>query len=190
MSERPLDHNGDPIGMVHVYTGNGKGKTTAALGLALRALGADKRVHIIFFDKGGVHYSERHALDRLKPDLQYEAFGLTRMGQEEGGRFRFKNTEDDIEEARRAVNRARELVNSPHADLLVLDELITSIGTNLVTKGEVLDIIQARRPGLELVLTGRRCPEDFVNLADLVSEVNEVKHYFRRGVPAREGIDY
>ena len=177
-------------GMIHIYTGDGKGKTTAALGLAVRAVGAGRRAHIVYFDKGGDFYSERVALGRLGPGLTYRAFGLERADLSDGGRFRFGNSADDRREAAAALDHARREACAGQADLLILDELVTSIGTNLVTVEQALDVIQAKRPELELVLTGRRCPSALAAAADLVSDVREVKHYFRAGVSAREGIDY
>lgn len=177
-------------GMVHVYTGDGKGKTTAALGLALRAWGAGRRVKIIYFDKGGDFYSERTALDRLGPGLTYRAFGLERADLSVGGRFRFGNSQADRAAAREALECAHREATNGEYDLLVLDELVTSIGSNLVSLEQALAIIQAKRPDLELVLTGRRCPPALAERADLVSEIREAKHYFKAGVPARKGIDF
>ncbi|MBN1585568.1 cob(I)yrinic acid a,c-diamide adenosyltransferase [Candidatus Uhrbacteria bacterium] len=182
--------DGKTPGMVHVYTGNGKGKTTAALGLALRAVGAGKRVGIVFFDKGGERYSERKALDRLKPDVEYWVTGSVRADFSEGGRFRFGNGTEDLAEARRGLDLAGETVADPRFDLVILDEAVTAVRIGLLGLEGILALIEKKRPESELVLTGRGAFPDIIGLADLVSEINDTKHYFREGTPAREGIDY
>jgi len=166
-------------GQIQVYTGTGKGKTTASLGLLMRALGAGLKVTIIFFDKGGNFYSERKVLAKLKKlypkKLDYYAFGTIRMVKGKG--FRFANIVKDFSEARLALTQAKKLSQNKSLDLLILDEINTTVKTNLLTK-------------LELVLTGRYCQPEILKLADLTTEMKDIKHYMSKGVPARAGIDY
>ena len=176
-------------GMIHVYTGDGKGKTTAALGLAIRAAGAGKKVAIVYFDKGGRRYSERKLLRRLKPLITFWASGKSRTDYRQGGRFRFTHEADDYKEARRGITLAAKAVVSKKYDLVILDEILTSVKTNLVNPGEVLGLMASKRIDLELVLTGRGATPAIIDKADLVSEIKEIKHYFKQGTPARKGID-
>ncbi len=177
-------------GQVQVYTGDGKGKTTAALGLAIRAAGAGLRPAIVYFDKGGSHYFERHLIkQRLAGLIDFFVTGLPRFDPVKRV-FRFGVTPDDLAEARRGLDLARGLLAGRQYDLVVLDEAVTSIQAGLLDEADVLELVRAKPPETELVLTGRGCPPALVELADLVSEVRDVKHYLRAGVPAREGLDY
>lgn len=176
------------FGQIQVYTGDGKGKTTAALGLALRAIGNDFKVGIIFFDKGGAYYGERKILDTLKDrGLDYKVFGLQRMTAGKG--FRFKNEPGDLEEAQNALALAREWMKSD-LDLLILDEINTSVKTGLLKLADILELIDSKPAPLELILTGRYCPTEIIERADLVTEMRPLKHYIRKGLGARQGIEY
>lgn len=176
--------------MIHIYTGDGKGKTTAALGLAVRAVGAGKRVGIVYFDKGGDHYNEREVLDdRLGDLLDWYATGLDRIDPETG-RFRFGVTPEDTAEAERGLELARELVEAGEHDVIILDEINTTTSLGMLKEEDVVDLLEVRPSHVELVLTGRDAPDAFRDKADLVSEVQNVKHYFRAAVPARAGIDF
>jgi len=170
-------------GMVHVYTGGGKGKTTAALGLALRAWGHGRRVLIIQFMKGRSDYGELLAAQRM-PGFAVEHYG----------RPEFVNPENpapqDLALAARALARAREAVASGEYDVVVLDEVNVALGCGLVALADVLAVVAARPPALELILTGRDAPPALVDAADVVTEMREVKHPFRKGVAAREGVEY
>jgi cob(I)alamin adenosyltransferase len=178
---------------LHVYTGDGKGKTTACVGLAVRALGRGLRVWFIQFDKGfdGVneHYAERHVLRKLQ-GLRLDPTGCERMLPT--GRFRFGVTRDDKAEAQRALVLAREAVASPDHDLVILDEILSAQQYHLITEEEVLEVIRLWRSGgrAELVLSGRTRLKSVIESADLVTEMKKVKHYFDDGVPARPGIEY
>lgn len=175
-------------GQIQVYTGDGKGKTTAALGLALRALGNGLKVGIIFFDKGGDYYGERKILDILKDKgLQYKVFGLPRMTKGKG--FRFKNEPGDLEAAQKALAQAKTWLNTG-LDLLILDEINTTVKTGLLKLANVLELLDRKPKTMELVLTGRYCPEEIVAKADLVTEMKPVKHYIGQGLGARQGIEY
>lgn len=184
--------------MIQVYTGDGKGKTTAALGLAIRAASCGFKVGIIYFDKGGDYYGERKILDELKKfNIHYQAFGsprfqpveagLSRMTKNQG--FRFQNTPEDLLEAQKAVSQAKQWMKDGY-DLLILDEINTTVKTGLLKSENIVDLIAQRPPDLELVLTGRYCPPEVLNLASLITEMTLVKHYFYQGQKARRGIEY
>jgi cob(I)alamin adenosyltransferase len=175
-------------GQIQVYTGNSKGKTTAALGLAIRALGYGLKVGIIFFDKGGDYYHERKTLKQLNhPNLDFQAFGLPRMT---GGRFRFDNLPGDIDEAENALKTAADWFKNNNFDLIILDEINTTIATDLLKLDSIVNLIKSKPEPLELILTGRYCPEEIIALADLVTEMNPIKHYMDKGLDARPGIEY
>ncbi|MFA6446915.1 MAG: cob(I)yrinic acid a,c-diamide adenosyltransferase [Patescibacteria group bacterium] len=171
--------------MLQVYTGEGKGKTTAALGLVLRAVGAGKRVAIIQFDKGGERYSERKALERF-PEVKVFVTGLDRR---EGKGFRMGITDEDKQEGERGLMILEDVLKQ-NFDLIVLDEINTSTSLGIVDEQRVLGILKNRPESVEIVLTGRNAPQSYVDLADLVSEVKMIKHYFYKGTLAREGLDY
>lgn len=178
---------------LHVYTGDNKGKTTAAIGLCIRALGAGFRVVLLQFDKGysgdDEHYCERNILRGLT-GMRLLPTGLERMTP--GGRFRFGVTEGDLEEARRAIKMSREIIVEEDADLVVLDEILSAITYHLIQESDVIGLIdlwQDKRP-FDLVLTGRKASKAIIDRADLVTEMAKIKHYFDAGIPARRGFDY
>jgi len=168
-------------GYIQVYTGEGKGKTTAALGLSLRALGAGLKVAFIQFLKKG-NYSEIRALSRFEPWVRIYQF-------HEGG---FVHGRPD-EAVRKAVaegwRQAREILSSGEFQLVVLDEINPALSMGLLPLEEVLEALRERPSSVEVVLTGRNAPGPLLEAADLVTEMREVKHYYRRGVPARVGIE-
>lgn len=175
----------DSGSLVLVYTGNGKGKTTAALGLALRQAGWNRRVLVIQFMKGkGNVYGERVAAERFLPLLEIE----------QHGRDEFVNLESpaevDADLARRALKRAGEAIVSGEYGMVVLDEVNVAMATGMIDPGEVLALLDRRHRDTDVVLTGRYCPKEIEEKADMVSEVREVKHHFRKGVEARKGIEY
>ncbi len=186
-------------GKIHIYTGDGKGKTTAALGLVLRAVGAGKKCAVIFFDKGGTHYSERATLERL--GVEWFAFGRDRIDPVTR-RFDFSITDEDRVLGRAGLVKAEELFFPPSSaegggqvgdfglDLLVLDEFCTSVGVKLLAEIEALALLDRKPSALELVLTGRNASDALRERADLVSRVTMEKHYLFDGMNAREGIDY
>lgn len=182
-------------GMLQVYTGNGKGKTTAALGTALRAFAKGKRVAIVYFDKGGTHYSERVLLDWFAQQtvpgggiLEYVATGLDRIDPETG-RFRFGVTEEDRAEAARGVAAAQAFLTGD-ADVVVLDEFNTSLGLEMISEAEGRGLIDRKPKNVECICTGRNAPPWLMERADLVTEMAIVKHYFYHGEAARDGLDY
>ena len=170
-------------GYVHVYTGNSKGKTTAALGLAFRAMGRGLSTYIGQFMKGQ-KYSELEAARMSSPHITIEQYGKETF-------IHVKNPpeEEDVRMAREGLAKARAAMLSGEYDLVVFDEIITSHFFNLITLEEILDIIAAKPDGVELVLTGRYAPPELIEAADLVTEMVVVKHYYDRGVSAREGIE-
>jgi cob(I)alamin adenosyltransferase len=178
---------------LHIYYGYGKGKTTSSVGLAVRAIGAGKKVAIVQFDKGfdGVneHYSERKILRKL-PGLELYPFGKERVLGPDA--FRFKNEAGDFEEAKAGVEKARQLIAQGPQDLLILDEILAAVMTKLVTKEEVMELValydKARR--CELILTGHQVWPELVEKADLVTEMRKEKHYFDQKAPSKEGIEF
>ena len=170
-------------GTVQVYTGDGKGKTTAALGLALRAVGHGLSVYVIQFMKGSSNYGELDSARRLS------GFVIEQSGRDE---FVDKQNpaEIDIELAQAGIARAREIVAGGEYDFVVLDEINVALDFGLVSLKQVLELIGARPPHVELVLTGRSAHPEIVMVADLVSEVLKIKHHYDAGVEAREGIEF
>lgn len=179
------------LGKIHVYTGDGKGKTTAGLGLAIRALGRGLRVKIVYFDKGGNDYGERKILDLLQQHvgaIEYFAYGLNRIDQK--GRFRFGVLPEDCREGERALKKVEEIFSEKSCDLLILDEINSSLSLGIVELGVFLRLLSKKPPEMELVLTGRNAPQAILEAGNLVTEMMLKKHYFYDGVGAREGIEY
>ena len=181
--------------MLQVFTGDGKGKTTAALGTAFRALAKGKRVGIVYFDKGGTHYSERDVLDWCASQnypsggsIRYVATGLDRIDPDTG-RFRFGVTEEDIAEARRGLAVARQMLSGEY-DLVILDEFNSSLLLQMIPDADGRALLDTKPEGMECICTGRGAPEWLKERADLVTEMTLVKHYFYQGASAREGLDY
>ncbi len=170
-------------GLVQVYTGNGKGKTTASLGLALRAAGHGLRVQVLQFMKGSTVYGELAAARRLAPELTIEQVGRDTFVS------RSNPDPEDVEMARRGFDRALQLVRSGEYDLIVLDELNCVVDYGLIPLQEVRELIRLKPDHTELVLTGRNAHPEIVALADLVTEMREVKHYYNSGQHARTGIE-
>ncbi len=167
-------------GYVHVYTGNGKGKTTAALGLALRAVCAGKKVFIGQFIKG-MEYSELKSVDYL-PNLVIEQFGRDC--------FIYKDPEDeDIRLARAGLDKCRNILKEGNYDVVILDELNIAIYYNLFPVEETIEAIKHRAPHVEVIITGRYAKKEIIQIADLVTEMKEIKHYYNKGVEARKGIE-
>ncbi len=176
-------------GLVQIIYGNGKGKTTAALGTAIRCAGSGRRVHIVYFDKGGTtHYNERAVLDQL-PLITYTATGRDRIDPVTN-RFDFSIQEIDKTEAVRGIDVARAALTAPGYDLVILDEINSTVGLGMLDEAAVLDVLKNKRDDVEVILTGRNPPQSFIEAAHLVTEVKLERHYFYSGVPAREGIDY
>ncbi len=172
------------LGLVQVYTGDGKGKTTAALGLALRALGRGWRVAFLQFLKGGGRTGEAAVASRLGPGLTFAQYGT---GALIAGR---PPAPEEIRLAREGLAAARAIASEGRADLVVLDEVAAAVNLGLLAEEEVAAAVAGRAPGVEVVLTGRDMPDGLLALADLVSEIRAVKHPYEQGIGAREGIEY
>ena len=170
-------------GLVEVFTGEGKGKTSAALGVVLRALGHDFRVCVIHFMKGNFPYGEQKVLAQL-PNVTLSVFGRTSFVDPNNP------TEEDKKEANRALETGREAMLSGKYDLVVLDEVNVASAWGLVGVDEVVRLIQDKPEDVELILTGRYADKRLVELADLVTEMLAIKHPFDKGVKARAGLDY
>ena len=170
-------------GLIQIYTGDGKGKSTAAFGLALRALGNGLNVAIVQFMKKGGWYGENIMLEQL-PNLQLFAFGCDH--------FIKKGAPDaeNIAQCQAALAKTQELIADGQVDLLILDELNNALFFELMTEEEALQLLAAKPPQMELVITGRNAPTSLINAADLVTEMREVKHPYQKGVQARKGIEY
>ena len=171
----------DKLGLVHIYTGNGKGKTTAAFGLAVRMLSSGGRVIIIQFMKAPDVYGEQKKIRECGALI--ESFGLPKF-------VHGKPEPDDIEAARKALERAREVVSSGEWDLVILDEICVALGFKMLGVEEVKGLIENKAENTELVLTGRYCPEELFELADYVTEMKEIKHPYQRGTLARQGVEF
>jgi len=169
-------------GYVQLYTGDGKGKTTASLGLVLRALGQGLRPAVLQFMKADPNWGEIVTLRKLGVPVQQ--CGLDHWV------FAGKISDEDRAAAAEGFARARALVESGDYDLVVLDELVTAVFFELVPVGSVLDLIREKPEQVELVITGRRAPEELVAAADLATEMRPLKHYFDAGVQARPGIEF
>jgi len=168
-------------GMVHVYTGNGKGKTTAALGLAIRARGRGLSVLVVQFMKGNVEYGELSSLRAL-------GIEIVQFGRPD---FVDQHHPDpvDVRMAGEGLDFAADRINSGKYDMVVLDEINVAAAWKLVPVEDVLKMVNGRPANLEIILTGRYAPEELIEAADLVTEMVEVKHYFRKGTQARDGIE-
>lgn len=168
-------------GYVHVYTGNGKGKTTAALGLALRATGAGKKVYIAQFAKG-MHYSELDAIAKHLPDITLKQYGL--------GCFIFNEPKQaDIEAANIGLREVEAIISGCEYDIIILDEANIATYYNLFSVQDLISVLNKRNPATEIIITGRYACQEIIEYADLVTEMTEIKHYYQQGVQARVGIE-
>ncbi|MBK5094902.1 MAG: cob(I)yrinic acid a,c-diamide adenosyltransferase [Deltaproteobacteria bacterium] len=170
-------------GTIQVYTGNGKGKTTASLGLTVRAAGHGLRSVIIQFMKGWIDYGELRGVEMLSPFVELH----------QAGRDTFVNREnpdpEDIRLAREGWELAKKTILERKADIVVLDEINCAVDFGLLPVSEVLDLLRRKPDGMEIVLTGRGAPEEIIAVADLVTEMKEIKHYYDKGLDARIGIE-
>lgn len=171
-------------GYVQIYTGTGKGKTTAALGLALRACGHGIKTYIGQFMKGH-NYGEIKAARLIKPFVKIERYGRKAFVHKEG-----KIDKADIELAKKGMEKIKKAVFSNDYGIVVLDEILTAIFFGLIPKEEVLELIEKKPENVEIVLTGRYAPAELIEASDLVTEMKEIKHYYSKGVTARKGIEY
>ncbi|PKL22989.1 MAG: cob(I)yrinic acid a,c-diamide adenosyltransferase [Spirochaetae bacterium HGW-Spirochaetae-3] len=173
-------------GYLQVYTGNGKGKTTAAIGLCVRALGAGMSVYIGQFIKG-MRYSEIATLEALAAALGPERLVIRQYGR---GCFIHRDPEKvDIDMAGDGLALARDALTSGRYGLVILDELNVAVKVGVVSEADALSLVAARPPETELVVTGRYATDAMLAAADLVTEMREIRHYYRKGVEARDGIE-
>ncbi len=168
--------------MIQVYTGNGKGKTTAALGLALRARGHGLKVIIIQFMKGSREYGEVKAAERF--GIELHQFGLESFVK------KGDPSAEDLRLAREGFEFAKKTLAEGDFDIVILDEINVAADYGLIETGEVLTLVEKAPPEIELILTGRYAAPEIIDAADLVTEMKEVKHPYSKGIPARMGIDF
>ncbi len=168
-------------GYVQVYTGNGKGKTTSALGLSIRSAGAGLKVYIAQFIKMG-DYSEIRALKKFSDFITVEQIGSGRFIKE-------MPSQEDIEDARAGIEKIKSLMVSRDYDVIILEEANVAAKCGLISVNDILDLISSKPENIELVITGRGAAPEVIEQADLVTEMKEIKHYFQKGVQARVGIE-
>jgi len=173
-------------GLTIVYTGKGKGKTTAALGIALRASGYDKKICMIQFIKGSWHYGEMDSSKRLGPE-----FEMITIGKGFVGIIDDKSPREDHEQiAKEAIKVSNEKIQSGKYDIIILDEINYAVNLGLISVNDVLKLIKSKPQNLDLVLTGNHVKDEIIEVADLVTEMKEIKHPFQKGIKAKKGIDF
>ncbi|AEE91354.1 Cob(I)alamin adenosyltransferase [Tepidanaerobacter acetatoxydans Re1] len=171
-------------GLVLVYTGDGKGKTTAALGLALRAAGHGEKVYIIQFMKGDEKYGEVKAIKRYLPNIELVQKGLDSFV------IKGNPSLEDLSLAKEGLNLAKNIISSGKYDLVILDEINVAVDYGLLSEQEVLNLIEMKPEHTTIVLTGRYASDKILEKADMVSEVREIKHHYKQGIAAQPGIEY
>jgi cob(I)alamin adenosyltransferase len=181
--KRDLSSESPSRGLVTVFTGEGKGKTTAALGTAIRAIGQGFKVYICFFLKGDYPYGERNILSKL-PNVTIANFGLESFVNPS------QPKEEEIVQARQALTASREAILSNKYDLVILDEINVAAAFHLIKVEDIIQLIKEKPEHLELILTGRKADPKVIQMADLVTEMLKVKHPYDKGIPGRKGIEY
>jgi len=169
-------------GCIQIYTGDGKGKTTAAFGLAIRAAGAGLRVFIAQFLKSG-NYSEIKAVKKFHPYIKVQQFGT--------GKFvRGKPSKEDIVSAAKGIETIAEIIKKQEVDIIIMDEINVAISLGIIPLKSVLSLIASKPASVEMVLTGRNAHSALIKQADLVTEMRAIKHYYTSGLKARRGIEF
>jgi cob(I)alamin adenosyltransferase len=172
-------------GLIQVYTGDGKGKTTAALGQGLRSCGRGLKVCMVQFLKGG-DTGELHSVEKLHP-----LFEIFRFEKERG--FFWTLTEQEKQELKVDIDKGfefiKEIIANKKCDVLIIDELLGVLGNKLLELSEVVKLLKSKPDTMEIIITGRNAPKEIIDTADLVTEMKEIKHYFNNGMSAREGIE-
>lgn len=169
-------------GYIHVYTGNGKGKTTAAIGLSVRAVGAEKKVYFAQFVKGKP-YAEINAIKEQLPAITVKQFGL-------GCFIRKEPTQSDIDAAQKGLDEVAKIIEAGKHDVIILDEANIAIYYKLFSAEQLISVIQKKAEETEIVITGRYAAPEILEIADLVTEMKEIKHYYNNGIQARKGIEF
>jgi len=175
-----------PKGLIVVITGNGKGKTTTALGIAVRACGHNLRTCIIQFMKGDIYAGEWDGIKKMNCQIELISTGKGFCGIQ-GNPYPYKEHRGNAQEA---IRLARQKIASGQLDILILDEINNALSLRLVDLEQVLEVIRNKPAGMHLVLTGRDASPEVIELADTVSEINEIKHAYRKGIEPQPGIDY
>ena len=183
-----INPNWDKHGYIQVYTGDGKGKTTASLGLAMRALGRCWKVLIIMFTKGGDDYGELNSFRELSPEIKNNLTivqaGLDRIVYENN-----KNANDEAE-IKKGWELAKKVIKNDEYNLVILDEANIAIDLGLIDLDEMIEVLKNKPDEMEIVLTGRNARQEIIDISHLVSEIKPVKHYWDTGIAARKGIEY
>ncbi len=173
-------------GLTIIYTGKGKGKTTAALGLALRASGYEEKICMIQFIKGSWHYGEMDSSKKLEPNFEMVAVGKGFVGIIDD-----KSPKEDHEKiAKEAIKISNEKIQSEKYDIVILDEINYAVNLGLIDVKDVINLIKNKPKFVDLVLTGNYAKEEIIEIADLVTEMKEIKHPFQKGIKAKKGIDF
>lgn len=178
-----MNNKNKELGLIQVFTGNGKGKTTAALGEALRACGHNYNVLIVQFMKGDIKYGEVKIASKV-PNLELKQFGLPTFVK------RGAPSDEDLKLARDGFEYAKSAIENKKYDMVILDEINVAIDYGLLKLEEVLSLLRKRPGGVEIILTGRYAPKEIIEIADLVSDVKEVKHPYQKGILARKGVEW
>ncbi len=178
-----MNNNPEGLGLIQVFTGDGKGKTTAALGEALRACGHNYRVLVIQFMKGDIKYGEVNIAPKV-PNLELKQFGLPTFVK------KGEPSTEDLKLAKQGFEFAKSVIKNKKYDMVVLDEINVAIDYGLLKLEDVLKLLKERPPGVEIILTGRYAPKEIIEIADLVSNIEEIKHPYQKGILARKGVEW
>ncbi len=183
-----INPNWEKHGYIQVYTGDGKGKTTASLGLAMRALGRSWKVLIIMFTKGGSDYGELNSFRNLSEEIS-ENLTIVQAGMD---RIVYENnkTDADATEISKGWELAKKAIKNDEYNLIILDEANIAIDLGFIDLNEVIEVLKNKPQEMEIVLTGRNAKQEIIDIAHLVSKIEPVKHYWDTGVVARKGIEY
>jgi cob(I)alamin adenosyltransferase len=173
-------------GLIIIYYGNGKGKTTAALGVALRAIGYNHNVCMIQFIKGEWDYGELYSSNKLKPNFELIVTGKGFIGIIDDDHL----IEEHIQSSKNALKIAREKISSNKYNTIILDEINYALKLNLITENDVIDLLNSKPAELNIIMTGNYLSDKILDIADLVTEMKEVKHPYKKGIKAKKGIDF
>jgi cob(I)alamin adenosyltransferase len=173
-------------GLIIIYYGNGKGKTTASLGVALRAIGYNHNVCMIQFIKGEWDYGELYSSNKLKPNFELIVTGKGFIGIIDDDHL----IEEHIQSSKNALKIAREKISSNKYNTIILDEINYALKLNLITENEVIDLLDSKPVELNIIMTGNYLSDKILEIADLVTEMKEVKHPYKKGIKAKKGIDF